>query len=166
MLCAKCGLRPATTGVLCEYGGRVEKVYLCEACAREYRQDTGFGDFVESFFNASPMVLLTGFPGLHNASGANTLVCPDCHTTSAEFLKSGFVGCAKCYEVFEPLVKKAVRQFQKSDRHVGKQPYESKDDAATIEQIRAEIQEAFDNENYERVTALSSKLNKLRGGDN
>lgn len=168
MICTKCGLRQATTEVVHEYNGHAEKMYLCSICADEYRHNVGFGDFgmIDKLFNGSPMGLLTGLSGFYNAHEAKTLVCPDCRTTSDEFLKTGFVGCPRCYEVFEPLIKKTVRKLQQSDRHVGKRPYgEEAGRGVSVDQLKAELQDAIDNGNYARASALSNMLEKLGGSE-
>ena len=89
-------------------------------------------------------------------------MCPDCKTTSEEFLKTGFVGCPKCYKVFEPLVVQTVKKLQQSDRHVGKSPY-GKIDTIDEAGLKAELQAAVDSGDYVKIVELSERLKKFVG---
>ncbi len=98
MKCTKCGLREATTEVLQRHNNHVEKMYLCDECAKDYRPDMGFDDFdmLNKLINGSPMGLLSNLGSLFQTPTAKALMCPECKTTGEEFLKTGFVGCPRC----------------------------------------------------------------------
>lgn len=162
MKCTNCGLHEATTEVMVRRNGHVEKMFLCGECAKNYRPDMGLDSFdmLNKLINGSPMGLLSSFSNLFDSHTARTLVCPDCKTTSEEFLKTGFVGCPKCYKVFEPLVVQTVKKLQQSDRHVGKTPRGDlgfADEAA----LKAELQAAVDSGDYNKIMELSERLKKL-----
>ena len=169
MKCTNCGLREATTEVLVRRNDHVEKMFLCGECAKNYRPDVGLDSFdmLNKLINGSPMSLLNSFNNLFDNRTARTLVCPDCKTTSEEFMKTGFVGCPKCYKVFEPLVVQTVKKLQQSNRHVGKSPYGS-GDAVDESRLKAELQAAIDSGDYGKVFELSERLKKLmnRGENN
>lgn len=164
MKCTNCGLRDATTEVLVRRNDHVEKMFLCSECANNYRPDVGLDSFdmLNKLINGSPMGLLNSFNNLFDNHTARTLVCPDCKTTSEEFLKTGFVGCPKCYKVFEPLVVQTVKKLQQSDRHIGKSPYGNGD---TIDEagLKAELQAAVDSGDYVKIVELSERLKKFVG---
>lgn len=161
MKCTNCGLNDATTEVLVRRNNHVEKMFLCSECAKNFRPDMGFDSFdmLNKLINGSPMGLLNSFNNLFDTHTARTLVCPDCKTTSEEFIKTGFVGCPKCYKVFEPLVVQTVKKLQQSDRHVGKTPHGI--DTTTEAQLKAELQAAVDRGDYTEIFELSEKLKKL-----
>lgn len=164
MKCTNCGLREATTEVLMRRNDHVEKMYLCNECAKNFRPDMGMDSFdvLNKLINGSPMGLLSNLNNLFDTPAARTLVCPDCKTTSEEFLKTGFVGCPRCYEVLEPLIVQTVKRLQQSDRHIGKTP--SGVDAATEEvRLKAELQAAVDSGDYAKIGELSMQLKKLVG---
>ena len=167
MKCTKCGLREARTEVLQRHNNNIEKIYLCDECAKNFKPDVGIFDdynFLDKLINGSPMGLVTGLNDLFGMPTPHTLICPDCKTTSEEFLKTGFVGCPRCYEVFEPLVLQTVKKLQQADRHVGKSPNGVAAQDET-ERLKSELQQAFDNGDYERVTELSRRLEQV-GRDN
>lgn len=162
MKCGNCGLREATTEVLVTRNNHTEKMFLCSECAKELRPNIGFSSFdmLNKLINGSPMGLLHSFNNLFDGHAAHTIVCPDCKTTSDEFLKTGFVGCPKCYKVFEPLVVQTVKKLQQSDRHIGKTPYGTMDTASETE-LKAELQAAVDCGDYNRIVELSERLKKM-----
>ncbi|MCH5155171.1 MAG: hypothetical protein J1F69_01050 [Clostridiales bacterium] len=162
MKCTNCGLRDATTEVVVRRNNHVEKMFLCSECANNFRPDIGSESFdmLNKLINGSPMGLLNSFGNLFNSPTSRTLVCPDCKTTGDEFLKTGFVGCPKCYKVFEPLVVQTVKKLQQSDRHVGKTPPEYLDRTDEIT-LKTELQAAVDSGDYGKIVELSERLKKL-----
>ena len=162
MKCSKCGQREATIEVLHATNNHAEKLYLCDICAAELRRnDIEFAKF--SIFNnlfGSPMDLVGGFGGLFGTQGDRTVVCPDCKTTSDEFLKTGYVGCPRCYEVFEPLVRRTVKKLQQSDIHVGKAPYGGGGDDETA--LRTQLKAAVEREDYALASKISERLEQIQ----
>lgn len=165
MKCVKCARREATTEVLRRHNNHVEKLYLCDECAKEYESDTVMKglDMLDSFFGGSPMGLFGNFAGFFDAPAVKSLVCPECKTTSDEFLKTGFVGCPRCYEAFAPLVVQTVKKIQQSDRHVGKAPVGAVDFAAEQARLKSELQAAVDSGDYVKTVEISNRLKKLCG---
>ncbi|MCH5165183.1 MAG: hypothetical protein J1G01_02150 [Clostridiales bacterium] len=165
MKCTKCGLRDATTEVLVRHNNHVEKMYLCGECAKDYRPEMNFESFdmLNKLINGSPMGLLSNLNNIFDAPTTRALICPDCKTTSEDFLKTGFVGCPRCYEVFEPLIVQAVKKLQQSDRHVGKTPVGMLDTASEEARLKTELQTAIDNGDYYKIGELGDKLKRLVG---
>lgn len=162
MKCTNCGLHEATTEVMVRRNGHVEKMFLCAECAKNFRPDMGFDSFdmLDKLINGSPMGLLGSFGNLFDTPTSRTLICPDCKTTSEEFIKSGFVGCSKCYKVFEPLIVQSVKKLQQSDRHIGKTPHGYFDEADE-NGLKAELKAAVDSGDYAKIVELSEKLKKI-----
>ncbi len=163
MKCSKCGLREATTEVLHSINGHAEKLYLCDECAAAFRPDMGFDKLgiFDKLLGVSPMGLVTNFGGLFDTQSDRSIVCPDCKTTSEEFLQTGFVGCPRCYEVFEPLVRRTVKKLQQSDIHIGKSPY-GMDPDAEESTLKTQLQIAIDNGDYGAVGELGKRLEQIR----
>ncbi len=167
MKCTKCGLNEATTEVLQRHNDHIEKMYLCDECAKDFRPDMNFDDFdmLNKIINGSPMGLLSNLNSFFDTPTARAMICPDCKTTSEEFLKTGYVGCPRCYEVFEPLIVQTVKKLQQSDRHIGKCPTGKIGGANGDERsrLKAELQNAIDVGDYKRASIISGKLGKLDG---
>ena len=162
MKCTNCGMRDATTEVVVRRNDHVEKMFLCSECAKSVRPEIEAESLnMLNKLVGSPMSLLNSFGGLFGTPLPRTLICPECKTTSEEFLKTGFVGCPKCYKAFEPLVVQTVKKLQQSDRHIGKTPFghlnETDENA-----LKAEMQAAMDSGDYNRAVELGEKLKKLQ----
>ncbi len=168
MKCTKCGLREATTEVLQRHNNHIEKMYLCNECAKDFRPDMGFDDFdfLDKLINGSPMGLVTNFGGLFGEPTTHTIICPDCKTTSEEFMKTGFVGCPRCYEVFEPLMRQTVKKLQQSDMHTGKSPYGALDFDSEEAALKSELQACVDRGDYSKAAEISAQLEQLRSERN
>lgn len=165
MKCTKCGMREATTEVLQRFNNHIDKMYLCDNCAKEYGSKAGISEFdlLEKMIAGSPMGLLSNFADMFNSVAAKPTVCPECKTTSDEFLKTGYVGCPECYKVFEPLVAETVKKLQQSDRHVGKTPVGAANVATEESRLRLELQAAIDAGNFAKAGELSQRLDMLVG---
>ena len=93
-------------------------------------------------------------------------VCPKCNTNLTEFLRSGIVGCANCYKVFESEIKSKLLQKQGSINHVGKVSLKHTSKIKTkelIEQLEKEKEKAAEEENYILAEDLKNKIEKLKG---
>lgn len=165
MKCTKCGVREAVGSAIMLHNDKTEKMYLCSECAKKYSPNIGWGGFgmLNKLINDSHMGLLSDFGGMFEVPVAHmhTLVCPDCKTTSEDFEKTGFVGCPRCYKVFEPLIVKAVKKLQRADRHVGKIPLGTIDVSAREVALKAELCAAVERDDYGRISELGEILKKL-----
>ena len=93
-------------------------------------------------------------------------VCPKCNTSLTEFLRSGIVGCAGCYKVFESEIKSRLLQKQGSVNHFGKVSLKHTSKIKTkelIEQLEKEKEKAAEEENYILAEDLKNKIEKLKG---
>ncbi len=101
-----------------------------------------------------------------NLSYVQEKVCPRCKTSISEFLRSGIVGCANCYKIFEKEIREMILQKQGSINHVGKisskhiSKIKVKEKLAELE---AQKQKAADEENYIVAEALKNQIEKLKG---
>ena len=96
----------------------------------------------------------------------NGKVCPKCKTSLGEFLRSGVVGCANCYKVFEVEIKDMIFRKQGAINHVGKVSSKHISKIKIKEKIK-ELEEqknqAAENENYIVAEALKNQIEKLKG---
>lgn len=92
--------------------------------------------------------------------------CEFCGMTYSEFRRTGLLGCAGCYETFDPILKPLVqRAHLGGNRHVGKIPVRAGADQLRqhrLTQLRRELDDAVTNEEYERAAQLRDELNTLQ----
>ena len=93
-------------------------------------------------------------------------ICERCSMSRSEFLRSGIVGCAHCYDVFKNDVHSALLQKQGNFNHVGKissKHFSKIKIKEKIEELEKEKDIAAREENFIVAEALKNQIEKLRG---
>ena len=130
MLCDVCKKNEATVHLTKIEGMKLQKVDLCEVCAKE----KGVQD-PASFSVADLLVGLGAAEEIkEEATGPR---CPVCGFTQADFKKTGRLGCSACWETFEHGLSSLLKAMHKGDHHIGKVPAK----AVTTHVISSKIQE-------------------------
>lgn len=160
MRCEECGQRPATVHVTRVVNGQATSRHLCERCAREQGE-------LEPFWGWEPKFglpdLLSGFfeyPGRRRHA-----VCRRCGLSYGEFVRSGLLGCATCYESFAAELEPVLRRVQGSTRHAGKvprrAPARAASPAAQLEELRRQLEAAIREERYEDAARIRDRIRAL-----
>ncbi len=160
--CDKCD-NPATHhSVEIIKGQKIEK-HLCDKCANEA------GMFVKAAH--TPInELLTNFVKLHGGgavSGVNQ-ACSECGLTFMQFRETSLLGCPSCYDAFEeslaPLLERA---HEGGSQHMGKVPQragEQQQLQQRLRQMRKQLKEAVDMENFELAAQLRDDIQRAEEG--
>lgn len=92
-------------------------------------------------------------------------ICESCGTSFSAFRKHGLLGCPDCYTTFEerlsPLLKRA---HEGADRHTGKVPSSagtSEQKRAKLLQLRKQLADLLDLEEYERAADVRDQIAML-----
>ena len=95
MLCCVCKEKEATVHLTQIAGDKMQKVDLCEDCAKHkgVNDPTGFS-------LADLLLGLGAGQEIAQSAGGAEIKCPHCGFTQADFKKSGRLGCAECYVTF------------------------------------------------------------------
>lgn len=122
--------------------------------------------------------LFSGFDALFGSEGAqrygNEKKCPVCGHTWSDFRETGRFGCPQCYKTFREPVAETIRQIHSTSVHTGKVPSKSGESIRRkreYETLKAQLQVAVKNEDYETAAKLHKKIREIennpnRGGDN
>ena len=169
MLCQHCQKNEATTHVKTNINGVTSEYDLCSECARELGYGGMFPDFTADFGGMLGSFLSAALPA---RSGATR--CKDCGSTMNDIKKSGKVGCANCYELFFNELMPTIRSIHGNTEHIGKRPVieysvntddRSAEDSKPadsknkkLEQLRAELKQAIEDENFERAAQLRDEI--------
>lgn len=163
MKCQKCNQHEATTHITQIINGHKTEMYLCRECAE------GNKDFInfKSGFDTEFDNLLGGFWGGMPKISVNTSVkkCDICGMTQNHFIKSGKPGCSNCYNVFQDLLLRPLKQIHGSTRHTGKIPERSGRDIRTadkIEELQTRLNRAIMEQNFEEAAVLRDEINELK----
>lgn len=157
MLCDICKKHEATVHLTQIVDGKMLKVDLCEACAKEkgVQEAAGFSlsDLLVGLGAAEEMK--TEAPGVQ---------CPICGFTQADFKKTGRLGCSGCWEAFEHGLESLLRAMHKGVRHIGKVPSKAAHTLALSEKIRElseELNKAVQAEKYEEAAQIRDQIRQL-----
>jgi protein arginine kinase activator len=160
MQCQICNKRDATIHLTEIADGVRTEMHICEHCAAE--QDISVKSQIP--INELLSNLLAVQPTDDELSGATdqTVACPTCGFTLAQFRKEGVLGCPRDYEVFEdamlPLIQKA---HDGRTTHSGKIPQTTPvDERKQIEllNLRQQLEDAVRSEDYETAARLRDKI--------
>lgn len=160
MLCEKCQSQQATVFLTQIVGGKMQKIDLCERCAKELGVTHHGGFSLQELLMKS--AALAG--EVSRTPKVDQEQCPACGCTLAEVRKQGRLGCPECYTTFQNFLQEAVETMQRAPRHVGKTPACARvqaDTAARRKSLEAAILEAVKAEDYEQAGRLRDALKSL-----
>lgn len=115
-----------------------------------------FSDF-ENFFNSFD----TFFEPVSYQSSQK---CPVCGHTWADFKNTGRFGCGECYKTFRNPVTSTIRQIHATSTHTGKIPSKAGEGLKKkrqYEALKAQLQDAVKNEDYETAAKLHKQLRSM-----
>jgi protein arginine kinase activator len=159
MLCCVCKEKEATVHLTQIQGDKMQKVDLCEDCAKQkgVNDPTGFS-------LADLLLGLGASQELEAASGGVDLKCPKCGFTQADFKKAGRLGCADCYATFADGLEGLLKTMHKGTRHIGKVPQslqQSRDLAERMKILQKKLTKAVDDENFEQAALLRDEIKQM-----
>lgn len=164
MLCQHCQKNEATTHVKTMINGDYAEYRLCPECARELGYDSMFPDFTADFGGLLGSFLSAALPA---RSGATH--CKLCGSTMNDIKKTGKVGCAECYDTFFSELIPTIRSIHGNTEHIGKRPVieyeavgdEPKNKDASLDDLKAQLKKAIEDENFEHAAELRDKIKEL-----
>lgn len=169
MMCQQCMQRPASVHLTQIINNEKKEIHLCDQCAREHEKLA----FDNPFPFISPLSinnLLSSFLGqgygyqVQPQERSSSPVCDVCNMTYDQFARSGRLGCANCYEVFGDTLESVFKKIHGNTRHHGKLPQRAGGKIKTkreIESLRMKLNQAVQNEEYEKAAELRDKIKKL-----
>ena len=140
--------------------GKVHKVDLCESCA----QSKGVTD-PEGFSLAD---LLSKASSAINPNESQ-LVCPDCGMETADFRRTGRLGCANCYDVFKQLVFPVLEDMHAGVFHKGKVPTIALNRQSTqqeLKKLQSSLAHAVAEEAYEEAAKFRDQIKAVQDAEN
>jgi protein arginine kinase activator len=160
MLCCICKEREARVFLTQIVADKVQKVDLCEECAKQKGLDDAAG------FSPADVLLGLGAAEIEQYAGGAELKCSKCGFTQADFKKSGRLGCAECYGTFAEGLEGLLKTMHKGTRHVGKIPQsqqQSRDLAERLKLLRKKLDKAVADEDFEQAANLRDEIKQVTG---
>lgn len=115
-----------------------------------------FSDF-ENFFNSFDAFM-------QPVTYQEAQKCPICGHTWSDFKRTGRFGCGECYKTFRAPAASTLKQIHSTTAHTGKIPSKSGNELKKkrqYEALKAQLQEAVKNEDYETAAKLHKQLRAM-----
>lgn len=159
MLCCICKEREATVHLTQIAGDKMQKVDLCEECAKTkgVNDPTGFS-------LADLLLGLGASQEIDQSSGGAELKCPRCGFTQADFKKAGRLGCPECYKTFAEGLDGLLKSMHKGTRHAGKVPEalrQTRDLSDRLKTLQKKLAKAVEEEHFEQAALLRDEIKQM-----
>lgn len=118
----------------------------------------GMMDIFDYFFNIAETTLSPTLLAPQNEKIHKT--CDSCGLSLEELMKNQRLGCAECYDAFEPELEKLIMSCQGSLEHLGKFPKKSLQ--RKIKTLNSQLQEFVASEEYEKATVVQNKITQIQ----
>lgn len=162
MKCQKCGNNIANTHIKSIVNGEIKEFDLCSACAKKMGYTNVFTDMENEFSNFLGSFFANALP-----AKTQTTRCEFCGSTYSDITKTGYVGCANCYDVFSEELTPLIRRIHGNTTHCGKNSgkvnkisiIETKNDK--IAKLKKELDQAIKVQDFERAAVLRDEIKSL-----
>jgi len=142
--------------------GQVKTVHLCAQCAAKRNKPVivpgfSFSDFMSAFYEPVQ---------------TEEVVCGNCGMTLTDFQRTGRLGCANCYKVFESRVLPVLKGIHMNEKHTGKRPGESvalemeekTENDLKKQKLTKDLRLAISSENFEEAGRQRDEIALLDAG--
>ena len=160
MQCCVCQEKEATVHLTQIAGEKMQKVDLCEECAKHKGVNDPAG------FSLADLLLGLGTSKeMEQASGGAEVKCPHCGFTQADFKKAGRFGCAECYDAFAEGLEALLKSMHKGIKHLGKLPatlQQSRDLADRVKTLQKKLDKAVTDEDFEAAAKTRDEIKTIK----
>jgi protein arginine kinase activator len=156
MQCCVCKEREAKVHLTQIVGDKMQKVDLCEECAKQKGVNDPAG-----FSLADLLLGLGASQEMEQAAGSADLKCPHCGFTQADFKKAGRLGCSECYVTFAEGLEGLLKSMHKGIKHLGKVPQalqQSRDLSEKLKSLQKKLDKAVADEDFETAASVRDEI--------
>ena len=158
MMCQECGQREASVCFTTLINGEKHEQYLCPECVAK-KQLLKF-DLSQL---AGQLRKKLESPS-ESEEPVPDLTCPECGLTYARFVKTGTLGCARCYDAFrEPLGDRLLKKLGHM-RYEGSAPAQANEEVSLRmerDKLKQRLPRAIEEESYEKAAVLRDRIRQL-----
>ena len=132
-----------------------------------------FSNFLDDFFNDEQL--------LPSFMKEKSTQCNSCGELYDDFIKTGLLGCAECYDMFEDRLDPVLKNIQGHVKHVGRKPLNisekmqntgenstkkssksnNKTENNELEQLKKDLNKAIEEERYEDAATIRDKIKQI-----
>ena len=160
MQCCVCKDREAKVHLTQIVGDKMQKVDLCEECAKAKGVNDPAG-----FSLADLLLGLGASQEMEQVAGSGDLKCPHCGFTQADFKKAGRLGCSECYVTFAEGLESLLKSMHKGTKHLGKAPQslqQSRDLSDKLKSLQKKLDKAVEQEDFEQAAQIRDEIRNTR----
>ena len=160
MQCCVCKDREAKVHLTQIVGDKMQKVDLCEECAKAKGVNDPAG-----FSLADLLLGLGASQEMEQAAGSGDLKCPHCGFTQADFKKAGRLGCSECYVTFAEGLESLLKSMHKGTKHLGKAPQslqQSRDLSDKLKSLQKKLDKAVEQEDFEQAAQIRDEIKNTK----
>jgi protein arginine kinase activator len=159
MLCSICKEKEATVHLTQIVGDKMQKVDLCEECAKTKGVNDPAG-----FSLADLLLGLGASQEMEQVAGGTDLKCPRCGFSQSDFKKAGRLGCSECYATFAEGLEGLLKTMHKGTRHAGKVPEAlraTREQADRLKLLQKKLAKAIAEEKFEEAAKLRDEIKQV-----
>ena len=135
---------------------------ICQNCTTEFNIDFS-GNDNEGIAKIFKAIESKKFEAM------NKITCPSCGTKLSDVLQYERIGCLYCVLYFRQSIEQGIKRTISSFRYTGAKPKEfniinSPTEGQTLFNLRMQLQQAVEIENYELAAYLRDKISELDNG--
>lgn len=168
MVCDVCQSTPATVYLTQIVEGKMQKVNLCENCAKEKNvmDPTGFAlaDLLLGLGTNTELEKPQAETSPVTPVEVAMVKCPACGFSQADFKKTQRMGCSACYETFAESIVGPLRSNHKGSEHVGKLParqFRRVEAQRRMGTLQSDLAKAVKQEDYEGAAQIRDAIRQL-----
>jgi len=161
-VCQSCGKREAKIHFTEIRDGKKTELHICEQCAHQKNIALAFPAILGSLMKPE-----AGGGGPREAEAVPG-ACPSCGLTYADFKAKGRLGCARCYEVFAPVLVPLLEKVHGKSQHVGRVPERMRRELESRRKVKSledELKRAIEAEDYEKAARIRDRIREAREGE-
>jgi protein arginine kinase activator len=159
MLCMLCKQKAATFHLTQIVDDKIQKVDLCETCAKQKGIKESIG------FSVADQLCGLGASQEIATSTGEEIRCPGCGFTQADFKKAGRLGCAQCYNTFAEGLEGLLKTMHKGTKHTGKIPAalrQGRDLSERLKVLQKKLDKAVTAEDFEQAALLRDEIKSTK----
>jgi len=160
MKCQKCD-KPASFHITELTGGKPQELHLCEDHARQYLTESSAEPTAGGGMVAALAQQIAIGQTAEELAHLDQQACPVCGITFFEFRS---LGCPHDYVCFQKQLEPLIVNIHGESEHVGKRPRRpagGSEHRTQLIRLRREMQEAIDEERYERASQLRDEIQRI-----
>ncbi|MBL8890972.1 MAG: UvrB/UvrC motif-containing protein [Planctomycetaceae bacterium] len=167
MKCQRCD-KQAAFHITDLTGESVSSVHLCPACAKDYLEPQQAKKVETSSLISMLSKQLKVGQTAEQLAALDKKVCPVCGISFFEFRKQGRLGCPHDYTFFHEELEPLIVNIHGVTEHKGKTPQHSSisgESQMQLIQLRRQMNEAVEQEDYEQASQIRDMIRKLENGE-